>query len=105
MGDDYNARLAAAGQPESRKGGEATIEDPARVANPRWQTRPAPLTGAESALADALQSIFTEEVYELGGIVERLNRMKLAPPAGASAWTEESFRAELRRLAGLTGGS
>ncbi|HKX06605.1 MAG TPA: recombinase-like helix-turn-helix domain-containing protein [Stellaceae bacterium] len=104
MGDDYNRQLAAAGGAE-RKGGEATIEDPARAENLRWQTRPAPLTDAESALADALQSIFTEEVYDLGGIVERLNRMKIAPPASASAWTEESFRGELRRLAGLTGGS
>lgn len=105
MGDDYNPRLAAPSQPESRKGGEATIEDPARVENLRWQTRPAPLTDAENALADALQTIFSAEIYDLGGIVERLDRMKIAPPAGASAWTEESFRAELRRLAELTGGS
>ena len=105
MGDDYNRQLAPVGQPESRKGGEATIEDPARVENLRWQTRPAPPTAAENALADALQTIFGEEVYALDGIVERLNGMKVAPPAGASVWTEESFRAEVRRLADLTGGS
>jgi hypothetical protein len=105
VGDDYNRQFAAAGQSESRKGGEATIEDPARVENLRWQTRPAPLTAAENALADALQTIFAEEVYALDGIVERLNRMTIAPPAGASAWTEESFRAEVRRLADLAGGS
>lgn len=104
MADDYNRQLAATGGTE-RKGGEATIEDAARVENLRWQTRPAPLTDAENALADALQSIFTEEVYDIGGIVERLNRMKIAPPTGASAWTEDSFRAEVRRLADLTGGS
>jgi hypothetical protein len=104
MGDDYNKQLAATGGAE-RKGGEATIEDPARVENLRWQTRPAPLTDAENALADALQSIFTAEVYDLVGIVARLNGMKIATPAGALAWTEESFRAELRRLADLTGGS
>lgn len=104
MGDDYNRQLAATDGAE-RKGGEATIEDPARVQNLRWQTRPAPLTDAENALADALQSIFAVEVYDLGGIVERLNRMKIAPPTGASAWTEESFRAEVRRLADLTGAS
>jgi len=104
VGDDYNRQLAATDGAE-RKGGEATIEESARVRNLRWQTRPAPLTDAENALADALQSIFTEEVYDLPGVVERLNCMKIAPPVGASAWTEESFRAELRRLADLTGGS
>ena len=105
MGDDYNPRLAAVAETANRKGGEATIEDPDRVENLRWQTRPAPLTPAENALAEALQAIFADEVYALDGIVERLNRMKIAPPAGASAWSEEGFRTEIRRLADLTGGS
>jgi len=105
VGDDYNARLAPAGESASRKGGEATIEDPDRVENLRWQTRPAPLTPAEDALADALQTIFADEVYGLDGIVERLNRMQIAPPTGASAWSEENFRTEIRRLADRTGGS
>ena len=105
MGDDYNPLLARVGTSESRKGGEATIEDPACVENLRWQTRPAPLTPAEDALADALQKIFADEVYGLGGIVERLNRMKIAPPVGASAWTDQNFRTAIRRLADLTGGS
>ncbi len=105
MGDDYNPRLAAADESEARKGGEATIEDPGRVENLRWQTRPAPRTSEESALADALETIFAAEVYELDGIVERLNRMKIAPPAGAPVWSEASFRTEMRQLADLTGGS
>jgi recombinase-like protein len=104
VSDDHNPLLAPTSG-SSRKGGEATLEDPNRVENLRWQTRPAPLTDLENALAEALQTIFADEVYGLDGIVERLNRMKVAPPAGASAWSEECFRAEMRRLADLTGGS
>lgn len=103
MGDDYNPQLATMGVPDSSKGSPATIEDPAQVSNLRWQTRPAPLTTGEAALADALQTIFADEIYELDGIVERLNQMKIGPLAGTSAWTEEGFRAEIRRLANLTG--
>jgi len=105
VGDDYNPQLAAIRESEGRKGGETTIEDPNHVENLRWQTRPAPLTPEENALADALQTIFAEGIYELEGIVERLDRMNIAPPVGAAAWTEQSFRAELRRLADLSGGS
>jgi len=105
VGDDYNAQLAPAGEAESRKGGEAAIENPAGVANLRWQTRPAPLTPAEDALADALQAMFADGVHDLAGIVQRLNRMKISAPGGAAAWTEENFRSEVRRLADLTGGS
>jgi hypothetical protein len=100
--DDYNAQLAAAGASDASKGSSATIEDPAHIENLCWQTRPAPLTADENALADALQAIFASEVYELAKLVERLNQMKLAPPAGASAWTEETFRVEIRRLGNLT---
>jgi len=103
VGDDYNSQLAAAGGSDIRKGGPATIEDPDQVKNLRWQTRPAPLTASESALADALQTIFAGEIYELKGIVEGLNQMKIAPPAGTPAWTEENFRIEIRRLADLAG--
>ncbi len=105
MSDDYNPLLAATGGSEIRKGGESTIENADRVGNLRWQTRPAPLTAEENSLADALQTIFADEIYGLDGIVERLNRMKITPPVGASAWSEENFRAEIRRLADLTGGS
>jgi hypothetical protein len=101
--DDYNPQLAATGGADIGKGGPATIEDPAQVKNLRWQTRPAPLTACENALADALQTIFAGEIYELDGIVERLNQLKIAPPTGTPAWTEESFRAEIRRLADLAG--
>jgi hypothetical protein len=31
--------------------------------------------------------------------------MKIAPPAGASAWTAENFRAQIQRMADPTGSS
>ena len=97
---DHNPLLGKTTAATETKGGPATIEDPAHVENLRWQTRSAPLTAEENALADALQKIFADEIYSLEGIVRRLNRMNIAPPAGAAEWTEASFRAEMARLAG-----
>jgi hypothetical protein len=97
---DHNPLLGKTAAATETKGGPATIEDPARAQNLRWQTRPAPLTAEENALADALQKIFADEIYSLEGIVQHLNRMSIAPPAGAAQWTEASFRAEMARLAG-----
>jgi hypothetical protein len=93
---DFNPGLAQ--HAPTDKGGENTIENPNRVINLAWQTRAAAPTAAESALADALQAIFADEIYELPQIVERLNRAHLKPPGDAPSWTEESFRAELQRL-------
>jgi hypothetical protein len=95
---DHNVALqewiAGTAQP---KGDESSIERVGAVRNVRWQTRPAPLTDYENALADALQAIFAEEVYDLAGIVHRLNERKIASPAN-DAWTEELFTAEMARL-------
>ena len=91
---DHNPGLT----PDPRdKGTEAGIEHPDRVRNIPWQTRAAPPTAAENALADALQAIFAEEIYELPAIVARLNG-HLPPPAGAPRWTEALLAAELARL-------
>ena len=79
------------------KGSEAGIEHPDRVENIAWQTRAAPPTVAENALADALQAIFAQEIYELPQVVERLNGL-VPPPTGASRWTEAVLSAELARL-------
>jgi hypothetical protein len=93
---DFNPGLAQ--HAPTDKGGENTIENPNQVTNLTWQTRAAPPTAAENALADALQAIFAEEIYDLPQIVERLNRAHIKPPVGAAGWTEESFRAEFQRL-------
>jgi hypothetical protein len=91
---DHNPALT----PDPRdKGSEAGIEHPGGAQNIAWQTRAAPPTAAETALADALQAIFAEEIYELPGIVARLNGV-LPPPAGSPRWTEALLAAELSRL-------
>jgi hypothetical protein len=95
---DHNPHLARPRSANDDKGTEAGIERPDRVENVAWQTRAAPPTDAENALADALQAIFADEVYDLAQIVERLNRLGIAPTAGAGRWTEASLRAELGRL-------
>lgn len=97
---EYNPNLIARRAPNDNKGGPASIELPDRVENIAWQTRPAPPTAAENALADALQKIFADEVYELAQIVTRLNAAGIAPPNGETRWSEANFRAELARLAG-----
>jgi hypothetical protein len=91
---DHNPFLT----PDPRdKGTEAGIEGPDRVRNIAWQTRAAPPTDAENAFADALQAIFAEEIYDLPGIVQRLNG-RVPPPEGWARWTEAALAAELRRL-------
>jgi hypothetical protein len=95
---DHNPHIARARQAKDDKGTEAGIEIPDRVENIAWQTRPALPTAAENAFGDALQRIFGDEIHDLAEIVARLNQAGIAPPAGASAWTEVSLRAELARL-------
>jgi hypothetical protein len=95
---DHNPHLAIARHANDDKGSEAGIERLDQVRNIAWQTRAAVPTREENALADALQAIFADEIYDLPRVVERLNRLGLAPPAGASAWTVESFSAHMRGL-------
>ena len=79
------------------KGDATSIERVDEVQNTRWQTRPAPLSDYENALADSLQAIFGEEIYDLAAVVRRLNERGPKPPTGA-AWTEDLFTAEMARL-------
>jgi hypothetical protein len=81
----------------NRVAGKGRIEKPAEEQNIRWQTRPTPATEYENALADALQEIFDADIVELPAIVAKLNAMGVQAPYG-DAWTEESFRAEMKRL-------
>lgn len=95
---DYNIALERwLARSDETKGDESSIERVDEVENVRWQTRPAPLSDYETALADALQAIFGQEVYDLPGIVRRLNEQGPKPPKGA-VWTEELFAAEMARL-------
>jgi len=85
--------------PELNKGDADSIEtydEPALIA---WQSRAAPPGAYENALGDALEAMFSEEIYALDRIVHRLNDEGLQAPGGKT-WTEASFRAEMKRLAG-----
>lgn len=62
-----------------------------------WQTRAADPTAYENALGDALGKIFASEIYDLPGIVARLNELGLTTEDGA-AWTEETYQTEMKRL-------
>jgi hypothetical protein len=95
---DHNPHLAVMRHPNDDKGSEAGIERPDAVVNIAWQTRPAPPSAFEDALADALQAIFADEIYDLPRILARLDAAGVAPPAGAARWDEASFGAELHRL-------
>ncbi|MDB5411490.1 MAG: hypothetical protein JWL84_6402 [Rhodospirillales bacterium] len=79
------------------KGGELTIEHPATATNVVWQTRPAPLTDEENALADSLMAIFVKGAWELSDVVAALNEMG-PPPVAGGAWTEKSLAATLARF-------
>ena len=69
-----------------------------------WQTRPAVPSEYERTLADALEQIFAQKVYDLPGIVAALNREGVRTPDGA-AWTEANFQSTFRELGRLAFGS
>ena len=95
---DHNPYLAFPSGADEEKGSDAGIERPGAVVNIAWQTRAAPPTAAEGALADALQALFAADVVELPAIVEGLNHRRVAAPGGAARWTEDLLCAELSRL-------
>lgn len=114
---DFNPHLrfameakAAAGQLDSKadgpnKGNAQSIERYDAPVLIRWQTRPAPPTDYENALGDALEALFTREVYELDAIIAGLNETGPADPDG-NPWTETSFTSVMKRLgAGSPAGS
>ena len=68
-----------------------------------WQTRPAVPSEYERTLADALEQLFAQKVYELADIVAGLNREGLRTPAGET-WTERNFQDTLRELGRLAFG-
>ena len=63
-----------------------------------WQTRFAKPTEYEQELADDLQEIFGEEVYDLPGIVGRLNESDVKPPEEEGGWTEANFQSVMKQL-------
>ena len=91
---DHNPWLAT---PRANKGDADTVEDPRRPELLRWQTRSRAPTGWEERLADALTTIFADEIHDLPGIVARLNEAGVPDPGGGR-WTESGFEAAMREL-------
>ena len=95
---DYNPNLKHRQLPEANKvAGKRNIERPGQVINIVHQTRATSPTDYENELGQALEEIFSDNVIELEIIISRLNEMGVQTHSGA-AWTEESFRSEMKRL-------
>jgi hypothetical protein len=101
---DFNPFLAAFGK--SRRGDSPGAGQIFRAAERElivWQTRPALPTEYELTLADTLEEIFGQRIYELPGIVAALNREGLLTPRG-EAWTERNLQETLSELGKLAFG-
>ena len=95
---DYNPKLKHRQLPEANKAaGKGNIEHPGQAINIVHQTRATSPTDYENELGQALEKIFSDDVIELEHIVSRLNEIGVQTHSG-DAWTEESFRSEMRRL-------
>lgn len=68
-----------------------------------WQTRPAVPSEYERTLADTLEQIFAQKVYDIPGIVAALNAEGVRNPAG-EAWTIANFEPAFRELGKLAFG-
>lgn len=102
---DFNPFLESYRHPRRDQGaGSGHIYGPAQRDLIQWQTRPALPTAYEQALADTLEQIFAQRLYELPDIVAALNREGLRTPDGA-IWTEANFQDTLRQLGSLAFGS
>ncbi len=102
---DFNPYLESYRNPRRDQGaGSGHIYGPAQRDLIQWQTRPAVPTAYEQALADTLEQIFAQRLYELPEIVAALNREGLRTPDGAT-WTEANFQDTLRQLGSLAFGS
>ncbi len=91
---DWNPWLS---KDHDNKGGPQYLETYDPPALIPWQTRAAVPTDYEQALADAMQAAFGDEVYDLPGLVARLNASGVRPPQDGD-WTEANFQAEMKRL-------
>lgn len=94
VADDINPYLQ--GATGDNKGSRETIENEQDPGNIVWQTRDHAPTDYENALGDVLEKIFADGIQELTDVVARLNTD--FPKPDGSAWTEENFQEEIKRL-------
>ena len=93
---EYN-ELRAKAATHDNKGGGVFIEDPANVELIIWQTRPAPISDYEAALAQTLMDVYATGVTELDDVVAGLNAKGSLTPDGKS-WNAENFQANMKTL-------
>jgi hypothetical protein len=96
---DHNPYLKPWRQPQPNyTAGKGTIEQPGEFPNIIWQTRSAPPSEYENQLGDALEKAFTAGAESIEDVVARLNEQGMLTSDGL-AWTLDTFRAEMTRLA------
>ena len=84
-------------QKPSNKGGQGGIETYDKLENVVWQSRSAPPTEYEDALADALEDIMSDGTHDLAGIAAGLAKHRVKAQDG-KAFTEDSLKEEFKRL-------
>jgi hypothetical protein len=96
---NHNPYLKPWRQPQpARAAGKGAIDAPGEVPNIVWQTRSAEPTEYENQLGDALEAVFESGIQTLPEMVLKLNELGMFAPDG-DRWTEDSFQAEMKRLA------
>jgi recombinase-like protein len=65
-----------------------------------WQTRAAVPSEYEQTLADALEQIFSQKIYDLPEVVAALNGEGIRTPAG-DTWTENNLEQTFQQLGKL----
>lgn len=95
---DYNPYLARETSVDDQRDlAQQRIETPGERENVVWQTRAAPPTEYENALADALVSIFEQGVEDLDTLIVKLNEIGLQSPEGRN-WSADIFERVMSEL-------
>jgi hypothetical protein len=95
---DHNPYMAPWEKPTPNNvAGKGSLETPGRMPNLIWQTRAAPPSAYENAVADALEQVFDGGAQTLDEVVAGLNRLGVRLPDGR-AWTPALFESEMARL-------
>ena len=93
----YNVFLTG---PVAAKGGGLFLERPEGADNIVSQTAASEPDAFESRLADEMMAVFAAGIWDLGPLIDELNRRGGVDREGR-AWTVASFQAQLERSASL----
>lgn len=94
----YNEKLGTwlKNQP-STDAGANNVQVPGEIEHVIWQTRSKEPSPYETNLAEALLSLFSDDIEDLEAIVTGLNKLGVYSESG-DEWTTESYQAEMKRL-------